>query len=136
LSFALVAQDGRELYLSVDPTVLPAWDISEWVAANVVPIIDVHGAEAKRWVSKLHIQAELVDFFKGDPKPHIIADWPTDFQHLLPMLHDDMGHMIDMPSFTCSVERVDAYPTELKGAVQHNALWDARALRHRLEERT
>ena len=67
---------------------------------------------------------------------NVNADWPTDFQHLLPMLHDDMGHMIDMPSFTCSVERVDAYPTELKGAVQHNALWDARALRHRLEERT
>lgn len=32
---------------------------------------------------------------------------------------------------TLEVNNVDAYPTELEGAVQHNAWWDAMALRHR-----
>ncbi len=30
------------------------------------------------------------------------------------------------------MHRVDAYPTMLPGAVQHNAYWDAMALRHKL----
>lgn len=33
---------------------------------------------------------------------------------------------------TFTVENVDCYPTDLPGAIQHNAWWDAMALRHKL----
>jgi hypothetical protein len=36
------------------------------------------------------------------------------------------------PSIKFEMHRVDAYPTTLPGAVQHNAYWDAMALRHKL----
>lgn len=40
--------------------------------------------------------------------------------------------MVAIPHLTFEVIRVDAYPTTLEGAVQHNAWWDAMALRHLL----
>lgn len=132
ISIALVADDLREVYMSANETELNAWDISAWVSENVVPIITTKGAKPTYWQGKESIQAAILELVGSDPAPEFVADWPTDFQFLLPMLHDDMGNMIDIPSFKCTVERVDAYPTELTGAVQHNALWDARALRQKL----
>jgi len=126
LSLALVSESGSELYLTAHHRTADA----PWVQENVCSIIDLPGMDSKPLTSA---KSELESYFAGDRSPEIIADWPTDFQHFLPMVHDDMGNMINMPSFTCSVKRVDAYPTQLKGAVQHNALWDARALRHLLE---
>lgn len=38
----------------------------------------------------------------------------------------------DMPPLRFEVSNLDAYPTDLPGAVQHNAWWDAMALRHLL----
>ena len=40
------------------------------------------------------------------------------------------GEMVAIPRLKFELERVDAYPTTLEGAIQHNALWDARALKH------
>ena len=40
--------------------------------------------------------------------------------------------MVAIPRMTFEIVRVDAYPTSLEGAVQHNAFWDALALRQRL----
>ena len=40
------------------------------------------------------------------------------------------GEMVDIPRLRFDLVRVDAYPSKLAGAIQHNALWDARALRH------
>ena len=38
------------------------------------------------------------------------------------------------PGFSASCVRVDAYPTDLPGAVRHNAWWDAMALKHLLSK--
>ena len=38
------------------------------------------------------------------------------------------GKMIALPGIRFEVVRIDAYPTTLRDAVQHNALWDACAL--------
>lgn len=38
------------------------------------------------------------------------------------------------PRMTFEVHNVDCYPTTMKGAVQHNAWWDAMALRHTLTQ--
>jgi hypothetical protein len=42
------------------------------------------------------------------------------------------GMMINIPRLSFEMFREDAYPTTLEGAVQHNAWWDAMALRELL----
>lgn len=39
------------------------------------------------------------------------------------------GALISL-ALACEMLRVQAYPTRLEGAVEHNAWWDAMALRH------
>jgi hypothetical protein len=41
----------------------------------------------------------------------------------------------DYPRITFEVHNVECYPTTLPGAVQHNAWWDAMALREYLLEK-
>jgi hypothetical protein len=41
--------------------------------------------------------------------------------------------MIDVAGLTMEVIRVDAWPNEIPNAIQHNAYWDAFALKHMLE---
>lgn len=43
-----------------------------------------------------------------------------------------MKRTVNIPALTFEIFRVDSYPTELPEAVQHNALWDARALRRKI----
>lgn len=64
----------------------------------------------------------------GDPGPVVISDWPDDIRYFCELLITGPGQMIALPGVRFEVRRVDAYPTTLEGAVQHNALWDACAL--------
>ena len=75
------------------------------------------------------------EFLAGDEGPVIVVDWPDDIRYFCETIIVGPGKMIDIPGLTFEVFRVDAYPTDLPGAVQHNALWDARALRHKLRAR-
>lgn len=130
ISLALVREDGQELYL--------AWprndNLVPWVAENVMPIIDVPGASPH--IHRLGGWGGLIEvFLRGDPYPVIVADWPDDIRYFCECLITGPGTMVDVDDpLQFEVRRVDAYPTELEGAVQHNALWDARALRHKLME--
>lgn len=85
-----------------------------------------------REVTREEASLRLDVYFAPDMAPHVIADWPVDIQHLCDLLITGPGTMIDIPGITFEVKRVDAYPTTLAGAVQHNAWWDAMALRHKL----
>jgi hypothetical protein len=133
ISMALVAEDGRELYLVSHrlPNTIP------WVKDNVIPILFVKGAdEATIWRVDL-FGAQIANFMQDDLSPVIIADWPDDIRYFCECLITGPGEMVDIPrdregGIELVVERVDAYPTDLPGAVQHNALWDARALKARL----
>lgn len=59
----------------------------------------------------------------------IHVDFPTDVAYVAELLHLGEGKRIgQMRNFTFKIEYVDAYPTNLKGAVQHNAAWDALAI--------
>lgn len=126
ISLALVREDGKELYLAkprlrkMDP----------WVEKNVEPIVTLNDAcPAVAEVFSSRIQ----DFLAGDPLPTIIADWPDDIRYFCECLITGPGEMVkSSPVLQFEVQRVDAYPTDLTGAVQHNALWDARALRFKL----
>jgi hypothetical protein len=138
MSLALVREDGASFY-AVKEMPHP---IDPWVAANVVPILyDVdHQRDIQGWYSGaqhghryyMHLGENIATFLKGDPKPHIIADWPDDLRYLCAELITGPGEMVDIPALVLEVARVDAYPTTLPGAIQHNAWWDAMSLRHLL----
>ena len=124
ISLALVSEDGREIYLST-----PCRNPVPWVAENVIPIIDCDGATSIR-TGLMGIRIGL--FLMEDKNPIIIADWPDDISYFCKTLILRPGQMVTIRAITFKMVRVDAYPTDLPGAVQHNALWDARALRHKL----
>ena len=44
----------------------------------------------------------------------------------------ESGVMADIDRLRFEIHRVNPYPTDLVGAVEHNAWWDAMALRQRL----
>lgn len=125
ISLALVREDtGAYLYVATE-----CKEPGDWVAANVIPIIDAPGADAVRILPN-SFGRFIADFLDGDQRPHIISDWPDDIRYFCQALITGPGEMVAIPALTFELRRVDAYPTMLPGAVQHNALWDARALRH------
>jgi len=124
VSLALVSEDGRELYLATDCP-----DPCAWVAQNVMPIVNCRGAEPI-WVDLSDFGHAIATFLDDDARPVIIADWPDDIRYFCQCLIVGPGEMVDIPGpLQFQVHRVASYPTALPGAVRHNALWDARALR-------
>lgn len=103
-----------------------------WVAENVIPLVDIGGP---KYLSISQFGREITQYFRttlymtGDPRIEIITDWPDDIRYFCECLITKPGEMVDLGSLAFQMIRVDAYPTKLVGAVQHNALWDARALR-------
>lgn len=130
LSLALVREDGDALYLIYpEPRV---W--GKWVYENVFPIMDSipEGCDAHR-VTKAEGSKLIADFFSArGGVPYVITDWPDDVRHLCEAVITGPGMMAPIARMQFDIVRVDAYPTTLPGAVQHNALWDAFALRERL----
>lgn len=125
ISLALVAEDGRELYLAT-----PCADPGAWVAENVLPIVFAEGA-TPRMLNANEFGYWIATFLNYSAEtPTIVADWPDDIRYFCQALIVGPGQMVNIPAIKFDLQRVDAYPTSLRGAVQHNALWDARALRH------
>lgn len=133
LSLALVREDGRPLYLVNE--LYDADALDPWVKANVMPLMyaPVHLNDAEMAGTKLSAFAGYLHaYLKGDPDPVIITDWPDDIKYFCQCVIVGPGQMLDIPSLKFEMHRVDAYPTTLPGAIQHNAYWDAMALRHKL----
>ena len=126
ISLALVAEDGASLYLATEcepPT--------DWVRDNVMPIVSVPGA-SPTVIGPDEFGVAIATWFqlRNDASPVIIADWPDDIRYFCQAMIVGPGQMVNIPRLQFQMVRVDAYPTALEGAVQHNALWDARALRY------
>ena len=128
ISLALVSEEGRELYVA---TLCPF--PAKWVEQNVLPIVKCPGAEPIM-IDHRHFGQAIAIFLTGDPAPTIISDWPDDVRFFCESIVTGPGQMVSIPSLQFEVRRIDAYPTDLAHAVQHNALWDARALRHAIEK--
>ena len=126
MTLALVREDGESLYLKYEIS----FPVEDWVAQNVVPIIDV--GEAPVSVSQEGGARAIESFLRGDDLPQIVTDWPDDVRHFCSAVIVGPGTMVGIPGIRFDVVRVDAYPTTLEDAVQHNALWDARALMHHM----
>ncbi|UTC29847.1 ribonuclease H [Bajunvirus bajun] len=105
--------------------------IEPWVAENVLPIMSAipEGYEQSFPLNR-RVAAEMIrDFLTADPAPYIVTDWPDDVRYFCESVITAPGEMVSIPSLRFEVCRVDAYPSRLNDAVQHNALWDALALR-------
>lgn len=130
ITFALVREDGRSLYVWNEVT---PYKPDGWVAENVLPII--YNSPEQPVPAGTDAEAGLMVawFLAGDTAPVIIADWPDDVRYLCDLLITGPGRMVPIPGpIQFEVHRVDAYPTTLTDAIQHNAWWDAMALRHLL----
>jgi hypothetical protein len=132
LSMALVAQDGPSLYVRT-----AARAHEPWVIVNVEPLMGEHHAGSfGMHVPSAGVGEWLRNFIGGDAHPVIIADSPVDigrFCRAISTGEDGGWASADYPTMTFEVHNVDCYPTTLPGAVQHNAWWDAMALRHLLQ---
>jgi hypothetical protein len=125
ISLALTGEDGSELYVAQH-----CRKPGPWVAQNVMPILDCPGAEPI-WIDQEDFGHAIAAFLVKDKEPPtIVADWPDDIRYFCQALITGPGEMVAIRLAAFHMIRVDAYPTDLPGAVQHNALWDARALRH------
>lgn len=131
LSIALVQEKGISLYVR---TTERAKD--PWVIANVEPLMREHGAHLTandvpvNWVGD-----NLRSFLRNDSAPVIVADSVVDigrFCTAISTARDGGWASID-GNISFEVHDVACYPTSLPGAVQHNAWWDAMALRHFFE---
>jgi hypothetical protein len=131
LSLALIQEGGLSLHVRTAERA-----IDPWVIANVEPLMDAHDADMiGDDVPPNNIGSYIRRFLGEDQEPVIIADSPVDIGRFCEALstgeHGGWASA-DYPLMTFEVHNVDCYPTTLPGAVQHNAWWDAMALRHLL----
>lgn len=130
LSLALAPQNrlAHSLYL-VSETAEEAE--CEWVRENVVPILHDHPTDrlSKFIIPQREFGKAINSYLADYSRPHIVVDWPDDLRYFCESLITGPGQMVPLRTFTSQLVREDAYPTTLVGAVQHNALWDALALR-------
>lgn len=130
LSIALVREHGTSIHIQTTATAR-----DPWVIANVVPLMDSNEAGTRAVADPDNVGELIREFMADDTSPVIVADSPVDIARFCTalMTNEDGGYepnVWDRMSF--EVHDVDCYPTTLPGAVQHNAWWDAMALRHRL----
>lgn len=111
--------------------------VDPWVAENVMPVLHSDRAQETVFAVPNGVGYAIRQFIGGDPQPIIIADSPVDITRFCQAIstNEEGGWAsTDYERMTFIVENVDCYPTTLPGAVQHNAWWDAMALRARLQE--
>ena len=98
--------------------------IDNWVRQHVVP--HLYGTPEPRESAGAALACYLQNV--GEPSV-IVADWPTDFEHLLGLLINGPGMMHPAPDFSMEYQRVNGFNTADHSRVPHNALEDAIALR-------
>lgn len=131
LSLALVSEDGLSAYWR---TGIRAMDL--WVIRNVEPVMAAHDADIFGTLAKPNDMGRVIrDFIGADDAPVIVADAPGDIARFCSAIGtggDGGWTPTEFPKLTFEYHNVEPYPTDLPGAIQHNAWWDAMALRHKL----
>lgn len=120
ISMAIVTENGKEFYVSIDPY---RSSLCDFVKEHVVPVIDVPGASPKR-VALEDLPFELFEFLSDFNHIHLVADWPDDIKYFCESLITAPGERISTPEIIMQIVREDG-----DSEVPHNALYDARALK-------
>ena len=114
LSLALVREDGQSLYLIYQDHAAQ----QPWVRENVLPILRAVPFPVSVVNCRHHGGAyRIAEFLRGDPTPHINTDWPDDVRYFCQAIITAPGKMVAIPHLSFEVHRIDAYPTDLPGAV-------------------
>lgn len=127
LSLAVVREDGYSLYLVVDTQAS-----DPWVQEHVLPIMQYHNADTYAVVKPNDVGAAIKQWIGPLTSFYVVADSPVDIGRFCTALStgpDGNWCSTDYETIRFEVYNIDCYPTVLEGAVQHNAWWDARALR-------
>lgn len=120
ISMALVADDGQEFYEVLNLENDEKY--GSWVYFNVVPYLN------KDPIIKQLFQQKLWAFINQWDEVHIIADWPDDIKYFCMSLITVPGMCIGTPlKLTMQIDRT--LNTE-SSAILHNALEDARSIKH------
>jgi hypothetical protein len=128
ISLAMVSDVGQSLY-----AVFGCDNPGQWVAANVMPILEDCPVPANLIIRDKRSAARAIALWLAyDFDPIIVTDWPDDIRHFCELIITGPGEMVGIGGLRFEMHRVDAYPTAIPGAVQHNAWWDAVALRAKL----
>lgn len=133
LSMAVIREDGRGLYLCLADA---PRELTPWVAENVWPLVHMKLPIGKTY-SYVNDWGDLIGRFMRCSHPVVIADSPQDARYFseVTVTAPDGGYApFPFDGLTFEIHNVDPYPTELP-ATQHNAYWDAVALRHKLTQR-
>ncbi|NRB38110.1 MAG: hypothetical protein HRU20_06530 [Pseudomonadales bacterium] len=117
ISMALVADNGKEFY-----EVLNCENPVEWVAENVMPILNKSPISAEKF--KLKLGKFLMQF----ESVNIIADWPEDIEKFCNALITGAGTCLNTPPLSMNIIRINA-----KSELPHNALEDARGIRKAIQ---
>lgn len=137
ISLALVREDLESLYIVYDKPMAP---IEPWVAENVIPILyasicpTYQGKPVYIYdgIGQATGASIIAAFLSTDENPVIITDWPDDVKYMCEAIITGPGVMAAINQLSFKIVRCYAYPTEVADAVQHNAWWDAVALRQLL----
>lgn len=109
-----------------------------WVRENVDTIVlDNPNKRCHMHMAHVdHIYKAIRDYLRDITDPIFVADSPVDIARIANILSSDGKNWTPskFETITFEVHNVDCYPTTLEGAVQHNAWWDAMALREKLNE--
>lgn len=130
ISLALVREDGESLYLIYGLPDAPTAFVRDQVAPK---LNSVPPEIAIRRVDQMQGAAAIEAFLHPDSAPEVIADWPDDIRLFCQALMIRPGLTVGIDRLRLEIHRVVPYPTALQDAVEHNAWWDAMALRERLK---
>lgn len=136
LSIALVpAGLGASLYVVTDAV---ARDV--WVCENIVPLLDMGYRDDVISISvpMLKVGDVIHEFLASDESPTFHADSPVDIVRVLSaMSTSEAGgwRSCNQREIRSVVHNVDCWPNDIDGAIQHNAYWDALALKVKIEGR-
>src|SRR6056300_1630477 len=120
ISMALVPEYGQEFYEVLNLENDEKY--GSWVFANVVPWLN------KDPITKQEFQQKLWMFINQWEEVHIVADWPDDIKYFCMSLITGPGMAINTP--LKMTMQIDRELTTESSAILHNALEDARAIRH------
>lgn len=119
ISIALVPErDERPEFYAV----LPCHRPRRWVADHVMPVL---GAQPQ---SRADVVAALTAYLLGDPAPVLVADWPEDIAHAASLLAFQGRSAV--PPVRFELLNLPGFDTASASSLPHNAIADARALRH------
>jgi hypothetical protein len=144
ISLGIVRHDNPDdnLYLVVPDEDITRMKFEEgmdpWIVQNILPVLWQEPETANTECVSVHDWPELIGRFiyREGETPHIFVDWPSDAMDFCKLLMTGPGQAVAMSNQTLItiLRHIDVYPTTLKDAVQHNALWDALAIRQLLVE--